>query len=110
MCNSTSEKHFPVEKSSIRNCDFKRRTNNVSSNEIAVNTVNNTALNAVRKSVLGIQLTGPDVNPSTQGVQTTNEDILPDLGRGNEPDVEAFPTTTTETNLNLQKEGQSTEE
>ena len=79
-------------------------------NEIAVNTVNNTALNAVCKSVLGIQLTGPDINPSTLGVQTTNEDTLPDLGRSNEPDVEAFPTTTTETNLNLQKEGQSTED
>ena len=79
-------------------------------NEIAVNTVNNTALNAVCKSVLGIQLTGPDVNPSTLGVQTTNENTLPDLGRSNEPDVEAFPTTTMETNLNLQKEGQSTED
>ena len=79
-------------------------------NEIAVNTVNNTALNAVCKSVLGIQLTGPDINPSTLGVQTTNEDTLPDLGRSNEPDVEAFPTTTTEFNLNLQKEGQSTED
>ena len=80
------------------------------SNENAVNTVNNTALNAIRKSVLGIQLTVPDVNHTTLGVQTTNEDTLPDLVRGNEPDVEAVPTTTTETISNLQKEGQSTED
>ena len=26
-CSSTSEKHFSVEKNSIRNCNFKRRTN-----------------------------------------------------------------------------------
>ena len=84
----------------------------VPSNEIAVNTVNNTALNAVHKSVLGVQLTGPDVNPSTLGVQTTNEDTLPDFGRSSEPDIEALllPTTTTEINSNLQKEGQSTED
>ena len=62
--------------------------------------------------MLGVQLTGLDVNPSTLGVQTTNEDTLPDLGRSSEPDIEALllPTTTTEINSNLQKEGQSTED
>ena len=84
----------------------------VSSNEIAVNTVNNTALNAIHKSVLGVQLTGTDVNPTTLDVQTTNEDTLPDLGRNTEPDLEALlpPTSTTTINSNLQKEGQSTED
>ena len=42
----------------------------------------------------------------------TNEDILPDLGRNTEPDLETLlpPTTTTKINSTLQKEGQSTED
>ena len=77
-----------------------------------VNTVNNTALKAIHTSVPGIQFTGPDVNPTTLGVQMTNEDTLPNLGRNTEPDLEALlpPTTTTKINSNLQKEGQSTED
>ena len=84
----------------------------VSSNETAVNTVNNTALNGVHQSVLGIQSTVPDIHPSILGVQTTNEDTLPDLGTSTEPDIEALllPTTTMETNPKLQKEAQSTED
>ena len=76
-----------------------------------MNTVNNTALNGVQ-SVLGIQSTVPDIHPSILGVQTTNEDTLPNLGTSTEPDIEALllPTTTTETNSNLQKEAQSTED
>ena len=76
------------------------------------NTIKNTAFNAIHKSVLGVQLTGPDVNPTTLGVQMTNEDTLPDLGRNTEPDLEALlpPTSTTTINSNLQKEGQSTED
>ena len=75
-------------------------------------TVNNTALNAIHKPVLGVQLTEPDVNSSTLGVQMTNEDILPDLVRNTEPDLETSlpPTTTTKINSTLQKEGQSTED
>ena len=111
-CSSTSEKHFSVEKNSIRNCNFKRVQTSVSSNEIAVNTVNNTALNAVHKSVLGLQLTGPDINPTILDVQTDHEDTLPDLGRNTERDLEALlpPTSTTPINSNLQKKGQSTED
>ena len=77
-----------------------------------VNTVNNTALNGVHQSVLGVQSTVPDIHPSILGVQTTNEDTLPDLGTNTEPDIEALllPTTTTETNSKLQKEAQSTED
>ena len=46
------------------------------------------------------------------GVQTTNEDTLPDLGRSTEPNVEALlpPSTIMEINANLQKEAQSTED
>ena len=74
--------------------------------------VNNTALNAVHKPVLGIQLTEPDANSSTLGVQMTTEDILPDLVRNTEPDLETLspPTTTMKINSILQKEGQSTED
>ena len=70
-----------------------------------MNTVNNTALNGVHQSVLGIQSTVP-------GIQTTNEDTLPNLGRSTEPNIEALllQTTITETNANLQKEAQSTKD
>ena len=74
--------------------------------------VNNTALNAIHKPVLGVQITEPDANSSTLGVQMTTEDILPDLVRNTEPDLETLllPTTTTKINSTLQKEGQSTED
>ena len=95
----------PLRKIPLATATLKGVQTSVSSNETMVNTVNNTALNGVHQSVLGIQSTVP-------GIQTTNEDTLPNLGRSTEPNIEALllQTTITETNANLQKEAQSTED
>ena len=84
----------------------------VLSDEGVEKNVNNTALNAVHKPVLGVQITEPDVKSSTLSIQTTTEDILPDLVRNTEPDPEILlpPITTTKSTSTLQKEGQSTED